>query len=29
MEKLQLGTEWDKTFPRSEKVEHKKVNFHN
>ena len=29
MEKLQLGTEWDKTFPRSEQVEHKKVAFHN
>lgn len=29
MEKLQLGTEWDKTFPRSEQVEHKKVTFHN
>ena len=29
MEKLQLGTEWYKTFPRSEQVEHKKVTFHN
>ena len=29
MEKLQLGTEWDKTFPRSEQVEHKKVTLHN
>ena len=29
MEKLQLGTEWDKTFPRSKQVEHKKVTFHN
>lgn len=29
MEKLQLGTEWDKTFARSEQVEHKKVTFHN
>lgn len=29
MEKLQLGTEWDKTFPRSEQVEHKKVTFYN
>ena len=29
MEKLQLGTEWDKTFPRSEQVDHKKITFHN
>ncbi len=29
MEKLQLSTEWDKTFARSEQVEHKKVTFHN
>lgn len=29
MEKLQLGTEWDKTFPRSEQVKHKKVTFYN
>ncbi|WP_373165172.1 alpha/beta hydrolase [Agathobaculum sp. Marseille-P7918] len=29
MENLQLGTQWDKTFPRSEQVEHKKVTFHN
>lgn len=29
MEKLKLATEWDKTFPLSEKVNHKKVCFHN
>lgn len=29
MENLQLGTQWDKTFPRSEQVKHKKVTFHN
>lgn len=29
MEKLSLVKEWDKTFPRSEKVEHSKVTFHN
>ncbi len=29
MEKLKLTTEWDKTFPLSEKVNHKKVCFHN
>lgn len=28
-ENLILGTEWDKTFPKSEKVEHSKVTFHN
>jgi len=27
--KLQLTQEWDKTFPESEKVSHKKVTFHN
>ncbi|MBR1518448.1 MAG: alpha/beta hydrolase [Prevotella sp.] len=27
--KLQLTQEWDKTFPKSEKVSHKKVTFHN
>ncbi|MBR0277312.1 MAG: alpha/beta hydrolase [Clostridia bacterium] len=27
--KLNLTNEWDKTFPKSEKVEHKKVTFHN
>ena len=26
---LKLTSEWDKTFPKSEKVEHKKVTFHN
>ncbi|MBO6229548.1 MAG: alpha/beta hydrolase [Ruminiclostridium sp.] len=28
-ERLKLTTEWDKTFPRSEKVNHWKVMFHN
>ncbi|MDE6387910.1 MAG: alpha/beta hydrolase [Lachnospiraceae bacterium] len=28
-EKLVLTTEWDKTFPKSEKVNHRKVTFHN
>ena len=28
-EKLILTTEWDKTFPKSEKVSHSKVTFHN
>jgi fermentation-respiration switch protein FrsA (DUF1100 family) len=28
-EKLQLTDAWDKTFPKSEKVNHKKVTFHN
>lgn len=28
-EKLVLTSEWDKTFPKSEKVDHKKVTFHN
>ena len=28
-EKLNLTQEWDKTFPKSEKVEHRKVTFHN
>ena len=28
-EKLNLCEEWDKTFPKSEKVNHKKVSFHN
>lgn len=28
-ETLRLTTEWDKTFPKSDKVEHKKVTFHN
>lgn len=26
---LQLSGQWDKTFPLSEKVEHRKVTFHN
>ncbi len=29
MEKLNLGTEWDKVFPKSDKVNHSKVTFHN
>lgn len=29
MEQLKLSEEWDKTFPKSEKVDHKKVTFHN
>lgn len=29
MENLNLTTEWDKTFPRSEKVDHRKVTFKN
>lgn len=29
MEKLNLTEEWDKTFPKSEKVNHKKVTFYN
>lgn len=29
MEKLPLTREWDKVFPRSDKVEHQKVTFHN
>lgn len=29
MENLSLVKEWDKTFPRSEKVDHSKVTFHN
>ena len=29
MEKLILTQEWDKTFPKSDKVEHRKVTFHN
>lgn len=28
-EKLYLTAEWDKTFPKSEKVNHRKVTFHN
>jgi len=29
MKELKLINEWDKTFPKSEKVNHKKVTFHN
>ena len=29
MEKLNLAGEWDKTFPKSDKVEHRKVTFYN
>ena len=29
MQTLQLTQEWDKTFPKSDKVEHRKVTFHN
>ena len=29
METLKLQTEWDKVFPQSDKVDHKKVTFHN
>ena len=29
LEKLELTQEWDKTFPKSDKVEHRKVTFHN
>ena len=29
MSKLELTQEWDKTFPKSDKVDHKKVTFHN
>ena len=29
MEELQLTQEWDKTFPKSDKVDHCKVTFHN
>lgn len=28
-EKLDLTTEWDKTFPKSDKVNHRKITFHN
>ena len=28
-EKLNLTTEWDKTFPKSDKVNHHKITFHN
>lgn len=29
MEQLELTQEWDKTFPRNDKVEHSKITFHN
>ena len=29
MEKLNLTQEWDKVFPKSDKVDHKKVTLHN
>ena len=29
LEKLELTQEWDKTFPKSDKVNHRKVTFHN
>lgn len=29
MEEVTLTTEWDKTFPESDKVEHSKITFHN
>ena len=29
MEELKLTQEWDKTFPKSDKVDHEKVTFHN
>ncbi|MBE6047450.1 MAG: alpha/beta hydrolase, partial [Clostridium sp.] len=29
IENLNLTTKWDKTFPKSEKVNHRKVTFHN
>lgn len=29
MKKLNLTQEWDKVFPKSDKVDHKKVTFHN
>lgn len=28
-ETLKLTQEWDKTFPKSDKVDHRKVTFHN
>ncbi len=28
-EMLTLTNEWDKTFPKSDKVDHKKITFHN
>ena len=29
MEQLNLTTDWDKVFPKSDKVDHSKVTFHN
>lgn len=29
MTQLKMTQEWDKVFPKSEKVDHKKVSFHN
>ncbi|MCC8166922.1 MAG: alpha/beta hydrolase [Planctomycetes bacterium] len=29
LEKLQLTSEWDKTFPKSDQVNHRKITFHN
>lgn len=29
MEQLHLTQEWDKVFPKSDKVDHRKVTFHN
>ena len=29
MEQLKLTQEWDKVFPKSDKVEHSKTTFHN
>ena len=29
MEQLKLTQEWDKVFPKSDKVEHSKATFHN
>lgn len=29
IENLNLTDEWDKTFPKSEKINHRKVTFHN
>lgn len=29
IEELKMVSEWDKTFPKSEKVEHKKITFVN
>lgn len=29
LEKLKLTDEWDKNFPKSDKVDHRKIIFHN